>query len=363
MNTRERFIRVLTGKDVDRVPFIKVFGGNNTIVPEWAEKFPNIGTYIDELLGFEAPYRGWQVAPVRTGLHGTPPPVVISETPEEKRIRYGDGTVGVTVTKDGRSYSHAAEYPVKCWDDWENIKTKWLDPDDPSRFPSDWDRFVQLYANRDYPLQLTCGGVYGFARKMLGDELLCYNFYDEPELVKDIMDTYIGMCIKIWEKMVVNTDFDLIECWEDMAFKCGSLVSREHFDEFLKPQYRRICDFAGNAEIPLVLVDSDGNIQELVKWMADAGVNSMYPFEVEAGNDLAKARADVPNMGCLGGLDKECMARGKAEMDYELEKARALIPLGRFIPGPDHFVLENVGFENYEYFMRGLKKVVLETKF
>jgi hypothetical protein len=40
-----------------------------------------------------------------------------------------------------------------------------------------------------------------------------------------------------------------------------------------------------------------------------------------------------------------------------------LIPLGKFIPGPDHFVLENVPFENYEYFMRGLKRVILETKF
>ena len=32
MNTRERFVRTLTGKPVDRVPFMKVFGGANAVL-------------------------------------------------------------------------------------------------------------------------------------------------------------------------------------------------------------------------------------------------------------------------------------------------------------------------------------------
>ena len=35
MTHRERFVRTLTGRKVDRVPFIKVFGGTNAIVPAW----------------------------------------------------------------------------------------------------------------------------------------------------------------------------------------------------------------------------------------------------------------------------------------------------------------------------------------
>ncbi|MCL2774291.1 MAG: hypothetical protein FWD71_13210 [Oscillospiraceae bacterium] len=363
MNTRERFVRVLTGKDVDRVPFMKIFGGTNAVTSVWLKQYPAINTYIDDLLGFEGCYRGWQITPVNMGLCGVPPDVVEYSSETETRVRHGDGSVSVHMNRDGHFFNHTVEFPVKCHDDWRRIKDSgWLNPDDPRRFPVGWKHYARIFNSRDYPLQLTCGGVYGFARGMLGDETLCIMMYEEPELVSDIISTYIEMCISIWKKMVVDVQFDIIECWEDMAYKSGSIISKHHFTEFLAPQYRRIRDFAGNAGIPLVMVDNDGNIMELSEWMSEAGVNCMYPFEVQSGNDILQIREHLPDMSCIGGLDKECMARDKYAMDAELEKARRLIPLGKFIPGPDHFVLENVPFENYEYFMRGLKRMILETK-
>jgi len=368
MNTRERFVRVLTGKDVDRVPFMKIFGGTNAVIQRWLTDFPRANTYIDELLGFEGSYRGWQVAPVNTGLCGVPPDIVEYNSETETRIRHGDGKLTVHMRRGEHFFNHIAEYPVKsdkCHDDWRRVKDNWLDPDDPRRFPvqKEWRRYADMFNARDYPLQLTCGGVYGFVRNMFGDETLCVMLYDEPELVKDIINTYIDMCIAICKKMVMDIQFDLIECWEDMAYKSGSIISKRHFDEFLAPQYNRIRDFADEAGIPLVMVDSDGNTMDLAEWMCEAGVNCMYPFEVQSGNNIPHIRKYLPGMGCVGGLDKECMARDKKSMDAEIEKARELIPMGKFIPGPDHFVLENVPFENYEYFMRGLKRVVMETKF
>ncbi|MCL1792524.1 MAG: hypothetical protein FWG34_01505 [Oscillospiraceae bacterium] len=365
MDTRERFVRVLTGKDADRVPFMKIFGGTNAISAHWSKQYPHINSYIDELLGFEGRYRGWQIAPVNTGLCGIPPDIVEYSSETETRVLHGDGRITVHMSREGHYFNHIAKYPVNCREDWRRVKTNWLDPDDPRRFPVSWEwkNYVEMFCRRDYPLQLTCGGVYGFARNMLGDETLCVMLYEDPELVGDIIATYIDMCIAIWKKMVGEIQFDIIECWEDMAYKNGSIISKKHFSEFLAPQYRRIRDFAGEAGIPLVMVDSDGNIMELAEWMSGAGVNCMYPFEAQSGNDVRDIRKNLPDMGCIGGLDKECMAKDKNAMDDELEKARKLILLGKFIPGPDHFVLENVPFENYAYFMRGLKRVVFETKF
>ena len=48
---------------------------------------------------------------------------------------------------------------------------------------------------------------------MMGDEALCYAFYDEPELVHDIMDGYTDFCLRLWEKLCVGVSYDLIECW------------------------------------------------------------------------------------------------------------------------------------------------------
>lgn len=361
LTTRERFVRTLTGQDTDRVPFMKIFGGSNAVVPKWKASYPNLENHIDELLGFEGRYRGWQIAPVNTGLCGLPPDIVEFESQSETRVRHGDGSLTIHMHRGDHYFNHTAEYPVKTFDDWQRVKSAWMDPNDPRRFPPDWEHYAQLFKRRDYPLQLTCGGVFGFARTMMGDEALFLAIYDSPDMVHDIIETYIGMCMRIWKSMAADVEFDLIECWEDMAYKSGPLISKGHFDEFLAPHYRAIRDFAGNAGIPLVLVDCDGNIMELASWMNEAGVNAMYPFEVQSGNDIAAVRGRLPGMGCIGGLEKNCMAKDRDAMDRELEKARVLIKSGRCIPGPDHFVLEDVPFGNYTYFMQGLRDIVMST--
>jgi len=45
-----------------------------------------------------------------------------------------------------------------------------------------------------------------------------------------------------------------------------------------------------------------------------------------------------------------------------MQRARELIAGGCFIPGPDHFVLSDVSFANYRYFMERLREVVMTTR-
>jgi len=256
---------------------------------------------------------------------------------------------------------HAVEWPVKTWADWDRVKKAFLNPDDPSRFPADWDNDVELYRTRDFPLQLTHGGVYGFARNMIGDEKLAYAFYDAPDLVHDIMDTYTDVAISVWSRMTPRVQFDLIECWEDMASRNGSFISPRMFREFLAPSFRKVRRFADANRIPIVLVDCDGYIEDLTELMLEAGVTALYPYEVQAGNDVGRVLDRFGAVGVIGGLNKNVMAAGRDEIDREIEKARRLIRRGRFIPGPDHFVLSDVTFANYRYFMERLREAVLTT--
>jgi len=170
------------------------------------------------------------------------------------------------------------------------------------------------------------------------------------------------MAIKLWEKQAAEVEFDLIECWEDMASKNGSLISPQMFREFMAPCYRRIADFARDHGIKVILVDSDGLVEELTGLMLEAGVTALYPYEVLAGNDVARVRKRYPEAGIIGGLRKEAMYEGKGAIDTEIEKARALIRMGRYIPGPDHFVLQRASFADYRYFMERLREVVMTTR-
>jgi hypothetical protein len=180
--------------------------------------------------------------------------------------------------------------------------------------------------------------------------------------VRDMMDSYTDMVIAVWTKMVRGVEFDLIECWEDMACRTGMLISPQTFREFMKPNYEKIRCFADSHGIRIILVDSDGLIENLAELMLESGVTAMYPFEVQSGNDLFRVRKRLPTLAAIGGLDKNAMARSRQAIDAEIKKARQLIRLGRFIPGPDHFVLSDVTWENYRYFMEQLREAVLTTK-
>ncbi len=361
MTTRERFVRTLTGQEVDRVPFMRIFGGGNAVLKTWEKENPGAGQYVDELLGFEGGYRGWRITPANFWLCGDITNEVIEETDQYFIRRYNYGMVE-KVVRDGDYHAHTLRYPVRTWEDWEKIKKNYLNPDDPRRLPADWHNYVELYDGRSFPLQLTHGGVYGFARKMMGDEGLCFAFYDEPELVHDIMDSYTDFCLKLWEKMCVGVQYDLIECWEDMASKTGSIISPQLFREFMTPNYRKIRAFADEHGIPIVLVDSDGNINDLCRLMMEGGVNVMYPFEAGAGCDPLRILKENPKLGAIGCLEKNAAALGDDAIEEQMELARALIRGGRCIPGPDHMVLENVTFEGYKKFMRRLREVIMTTK-
>ena len=361
MTHRERFIRTLTGQEVDRVPFIKVFGGDNAHRPEWNKEYPGIGKCIDEVLRFDGPYRGWQISPVNMDVANKGKPV-ISQRPDGLMVyRWDDGTVQVNAP-DQDFHSQILEWPVKDRESWIRVRDRQINPDAPSRFPANWSEYVAKFRDRDYPLQLTHRGVYGFARNLMGDEALSYMFYDEPELVHEIMNYYTDFALKLFARQCAEIQFDLIEFWEDMASKNGSLISPATFREFMKPQYIKVARFAEEHGIRILLVDSDGYIEGLTELMLEAGVTALYPYEVQAGNDVVKMLDTYPQLGIIGGLNKNVMAAGKDAIDREMERARGLIRKGRFIPGPDHFVLSDVTFANYRYFMESLREVVMTTR-
>ena len=135
MDTRERFVRTLTGQPVDRVPFMKVFGGDNAILPQWEEEYPGIGECIDQLLQFEGGYRGWRCTPVNLDPSQLDPVVILEETETRLTQRRGDGTVEM-IQKVGDYHHHDIDWPIKSSADWWEYKARHMQADDPTRFPA-----------------------------------------------------------------------------------------------------------------------------------------------------------------------------------------------------------------------------------
>jgi uroporphyrinogen-III decarboxylase len=129
------------------------------------------------------------------------------------------------------------------------------------------------------------------------------------------------------------------------------MLSRQLFDEFLAPYYRRITPFLREHGV-YVIVDTDGDVTEMVPWLADVGVHGVLPLERQAGVDGARIRALRGDFRLVGHFDKMTMNRGEAGMRAEFERLLPLMRSGGFIPSVDHQTPPHVSLEEYRLYLR-----------
>ena len=88
------------------------------------------------------------------------------------------------------------------------------------------------------------------------------------------------------------------------------------------------------------------------------GVNVFFPFEVQAGNDVREYRRKYPDLCIMGGLDKNALSKGRKEVQAELDKAADMLQSPGYIVGFDHLIPPDAKWDNFQYFMTELAKVV-----
>jgi uroporphyrinogen decarboxylase len=99
-------------------------------------------------------------------------------------------------------------------------------------------------------------------------------------------------------------------------------------------------------------------MHELTEQFLQAGVNVVYPFEVQAGNDLPALLGRHRRLCAMGGMDKRAMAKDRTAMDREIERVAAIVELGRYVPFPDHQIPADVSWQNYQYFVWRWKEMI-----
>ena len=263
--------------------------------------------------------------------------------------------------KHSESMSQFIEFPIKSRADWQRFKKERLDPDLPERLEGNWRELCAAWREDGVPIQLGYYpdvGVFGTVRWLLGDEEGLIAFYTMPDLVHEIMDHMTGLYLTVFEKVAREVRVDVIHIWEDMCSRNGPLISPQHWDEFIGPNYRRIKAFAAQHDIPVLSVDTDGKPDLIASPMMRDGVNLLFPMEVAAGCDVNVWRARYPALGMMGGIDKRALAAGPKAIDRELARVAPALEAGRYIPALDHLVPDNVSWENYVYYAQSLKRLV-----
>jgi hypothetical protein len=244
---------------------------------------------------------------------------------------------------------HHVEGVVSSMDDYLRIKPR-LFPNHSAAIDS-----MRPWAARQKEGQAvvwaTLEGFFWFPRTLMNIECLSYAFYDQPELVHAINQDLTEFNLDLIRNMSKSCTPVFMTLAEDMSYNHGPMISRAIFDEFLAPYYLRITAALAELDIMLI-VDTDGDVTQLVPWLLEVGVAGVLPLERQASVDGMKLRDEFPTLRMIGHFDKLTMNRGEAAMRAEFERLQPLMKSGGFIPSVDHQTPPGVSLEQYRCYLR-----------
>jgi len=246
-------------------------------------------------------------------------------------------------------------------EDWEKVIKPRLNPDSPVRYPLYWEEKVRIWKDRDYPLSIGGGSIYGWIRNWMGLSHVCTTFYDDPDWIHEMMEYVADFLVATLTRAFEQVDFDYVTMWEDMAYKAGPHISPRMWREFMLAPYQRVTSLFHDHGVHLIFVDSDGDSGPLIPLWLEGGVTGFYPIERAAGMDAVALRKEYGRqLRLIGGIDKRAMKAGPTEIDRELAHVAPLVADGGYIPWCDHLVPPDVPYEHYAYYLRRMKEMTLD---
>jgi uroporphyrinogen decarboxylase len=253
-------------------------------------------------------------------------------------------------------------FPVTNMQEWQAYKTRLLMRHD--RYDACWPTLrLDGWRARKHPLIFgQNGGMLGwywFTRELMGTEALSFAFYDQPELIHDIMEFHTEFLIEAARPVLAQTTVEYVNFNEDLSMKTGPLLSPKHYKAFIYPRLRRVVDFLKSHGVRYVAIDTDGNPEAVIPMMMDAGVDVLWPLERAAEQDPVRLRQKFGrSLRLWGGVDKRVLAEGPLAIDEHLRAMRPLIEEGGFIPSVDHTVPPDVGWPNFRHYITSKQKLL-----
>ena len=127
------------------------------------------------------------------------------------------------------------------------------------------------------------------------------------------------------------------------------------------PRYQRLVQLFRKHEVPLVMVDSDGHIGQMIPIWIEAGIDGTFPCEIAAHNDpFAYRRQYGQDLALWGCIDKREIRSRESTYREVMGKVPKLVEQGGFVPSIDHAVPPDVPLRSYLY-MAELIKAIAEN--
>lgn len=350
MTDRERFNNQMHYRPVDRC-FNMEFGYWNENFSLWPLFRDNGITHNGEADAFFSFDRISGVGGA-TWMHPGFSSEVVAETETTRVVRNGDGLLA-EVPKDGHdTIPHYIKATIVTPEDWKRAKEERFRRDDPVR-TVDVEKMRQNHPpDRDYAVGVDCGSMMGRIRNMLTFEGFAYAIYDYPDMIEDMVETACLLVEDALDQILPHVDVDFATGWEDICFKNGPIVSLDFYKRVVVPRYKRIGDKLHAHGIDLWYTDCDGDVRPLLPGFLEAGINCLFPYEVNSCVHPAELLAEYgKDLRIMGGFDKIEMIKGKEAIRKYMDSLVPLVERGGYIPFCDHRCPPDVDPDDYVYYL------------
>ena len=348
MTSRERIMTILSGGIPDRVGRDEDPWGET--LDRWHKEGLGEDEDLGERFGFDLGGIGGCDFSFRFDRE------VVVETDEHVIAWDANGVLRKDLKRKSGYTPHWYDHKIKTREDWFAHKDRFAVTRDrvPETIQGDCDRaratdrFICFYNTEPYELAWPVFGQVGIFTLMM----------DDPELIRDVFDTYAGMIIEVVETIFgAGGDFDGAFFYGDLGYRNTTLFSPALYRELLFPQHQRLCRYFKERGKPVIL-HSCGKIEALIPLFIEAGFAAIQPIEAKTGMDVRKLKAEFDNkITFYGNIDIRKLSGTSADIEEEI---RSKVPVamkgGGYIFHSDHSVPPTVSWENYCYAIELLDK-------
>ena len=344
---RQEYIDLMTFGEARRPMFVELFGPLVGLEQEWREQ----GASRRELSldAFDFDYIERVEPGCNTGVLGGFEPCVLEDTPEYRISRDELGRI-MKLPKKTATLPLPLDYAVKDDKDWEKIRHFYAYSDQRI----DREKLIMAKKRQEGGALVTCDipGGFDLPRELMGEEAACLCYYENPELMRDILQTAGEMLYRVLDTVTDVVTIDNLLIHEDLAGKSGPMVGPVQVEEYIKPYYQKIISLLKEKGTKIFSQDSDGFIEPVMDSFINCGVNVFFPMEPQAGMDVVKMRKKYgETIAFKGGIDKMALRRDKTAIFKELEyKLQDCLKKGMAF-GLDHRIPNGVSLENYRYYV------------
>lgn len=343
MESRERLLRQIERKPVDRVPMMESYwdttvdhwhsqGLPETVTQDNVEEYfhqdlRNI-TYVDWSFQFE--------------------PRVIEET-EEYTISVSADNVKTKVMRNSASVLGLSEYSIQERADWEALKDRFVFNESRVNIRECKTRYEET---KNTHLQIYMEPCLGFEKfkYCMGTEGLLIAISEDPEWVREMVEATEKLAFDGLDYcMGKGLSYDVGFITEDMGFSNGPFFSPAFYKEIIMPSHKRWCDHLHSLGMKSML-HTCGDNRMLLPLFAEAGFDILNPLEQKAGMDLFQIKRDYGQRFTLwGGIDVMTISSGDENRLHAEIKNKLLAAKqgGGYIFGSDHSIPDNVPLSTY----------------